>query len=114
MIKLHDKYFKAFISEKEIDDVTQDLTNRTVVILEDIIDTGRTLDEVHRIFKNEDVKQLYIATLFYKPEAYNKDFKLHYIGIEIPNKFIVGYGLDYDGLGRDLPAVYQLKKKNII
>ncbi|MFP4847168.1 adenylate kinase [Winogradskyella sp. PE311] len=89
--------------------LTQDLTGRTVVILEDIIDSGNTLEEVHRIFKNENVKQLIIATLFYKPEAYSKDFKLHYVGMEIPNKFIVGYGLDYDGLGRDLPDVYQLK-----
>ncbi len=89
--------------------LTQDLTNRTVVILEDIIDSGRTLEEVHRIFRNENVKQLKIATLFHKPEAYKKDFKLHYVGIEIPNKFIVGYGLDFDGLGRDLPEIYQLK-----
>lgn len=89
--------------------LTQDLTGRTVVILEDIIDTGSTLHEVHRIFKNENVKQLKIATLFFKPEAYNKDFKLHYVGLEIPDKFIVGYGLDYNGLGRDLPEVYQLK-----
>ena len=90
--------------------LTQDLTGRTVVILEDIIDTGNTLGEVHRIFKNENVKSLKIATLFYKPEAYKKDFKLHYVGIEIPNKFIVGYGLDYDGLGRDIPEVYQIKE----
>lgn len=89
--------------------LTQDLTGRTVVILEDIIDSGNTLEEVHRIFRNENVKQLIIATLFYKPEAYKKDFKLHYVGMEIPNKFIVGYGLDYKGLGRDMPAVYQLK-----
>jgi adenylate kinase len=89
--------------------LTQDLTGRTVVILEDIIDSGKTLHEVHRIFKNEKVKALKIATLFFKPEAYDKDFKLHYVGIEIPNKFIVGYGLDYDGLGRDLPEVYQIK-----
>ncbi|OZV66929.1 adenylate kinase [Winogradskyella aurantia] len=89
--------------------LTQDLTGRTVVILEDIIDSGNTLEEVHRIFKNEKVKDLRIATLFYKPEAYDKDFKLHYVGKEIPNKFIVGYGLDYNGLGRDLPSVYQLK-----
>lgn len=175
MIKLHDLYFKPFISEQEIDTavqnmvdaiseelgdeipvfvgilngsfmlvsdfvkkypkpcevtfiklasyegvkstediqrligLTQDLTGRTVVVLEDIIDSGNTLEEVHRIFKNENVKQLLIATLFYKPEAYKKDFKLHYVGMEIPNKFIVGYGLDYDGLGRDLPDVYQLK-----
>jgi adenylate kinase len=89
--------------------LTQDLSGRTVVILEDIIDSGNTLEEIHRIFRNENVKQLVIATLFYKPEAYKKDFKLDYVGLEIPNKFIVGYGLDYNGLGRDLPAVYQLK-----
>jgi len=89
--------------------LTQDLTGRTVVILEDIIDSGNTLAEVHRIFKNEKVKDLKIATLFFKPESYKKDFKLHYIGIEIPSKFIVGYGLDYNNLGRDLPEVYQLK-----
>jgi adenylate kinase len=89
--------------------LTQDLTGRTVVILEDIIDSGNTLEDVHRIFKNENVKELLIATLFYKPESYKKDFKLHYVGIEIPDKFIVGYGLDYNGLGRDLPGVYQLK-----
>ncbi len=89
--------------------LTKDLTGRTVIILEDIIDSGKTLAEVHRIFKQEKVKTLKIATLFFKPEAYKKDFKLHYVGIEIPDKFIVGYGLDYDGLGRDLTEVYQLK-----
>lgn len=89
--------------------LTQDLTGRTVVILEDIIDSGNTLAEVHRIFKNEKVKQLIIATLLYKPEAYKKDFKLDYVGIEIQSKFVVGYGLDYNGLGRDLPEIYQLK-----
>ena len=89
--------------------LTQDLSGRTVVILEDIIDSGNTMDEVHRIFKNEGVEKLLIATLFFKPEAYKKDFKLHYIGIEIPNKFIVGYGLDYNGLGRDIPEIYQIK-----
>lgn len=89
--------------------LTQDLTGRTVVVLEDIIDTGNTLEEVHRIFENEDVKELRIATLFYKKEAYKKDFHIHYIGIEIPNKYIVGYGLDYNGLGRDLPSIYQVK-----
>jgi len=89
--------------------LTQDLSGRKVVILEDIIDSGNTLEEVHRIFEHENVDELKIATLFYKPEAYKKDFKLHYVGLEIPNKFIVGYGLDYNGLGRDLPEIYQLK-----
>ena len=89
--------------------LTQDLSGRTVVVLEDIIDTGNTLGEIYRIFNSENVKTLKIATLFHKPDAYKKDFKLHYIGITIPNKFIVGFGLDYDGLGRDLPEVYQIK-----
>lgn len=89
--------------------LTQDLTGRKVVILEDIIDSGNTLEEVHRIFEYENVGELKIGTLFYKPEAYKKDYKLHYVGLEIPNKFIVGYGLDYNGLGRDLPEIYQLK-----
>lgn len=89
--------------------LTQDLTNRTVVVLEDIIDSGNTLNEVHRIFKNENVKHLLIASLFFKPEAYKKDFKIHYTGMTISNEFIVGYGLDYNGLGRDLPEVYQIK-----
>ena len=89
--------------------LTQDLSGRAVVVLEDIIDTGGTLNEIYRIFKNENVKQLIIATLFFKPDAYNKDFKIHYVGMEIPDKFIVGYGLDYNGLGRDLPEIYQLK-----
>lgn len=90
--------------------LTQDLSGRSVIILEDIIDTGNTLAEVHRIFKNENVKSLKIATLFYKPDAYKKDFKIHYVGIKIPNKFIVGYGLDYDGLGRNLSEIYQIKE----
>lgn len=90
--------------------LTQDLKDRTVIVLEDIIDTGNTLAEIHRIFKKENVKILKIATLFHKPEAYKKDFKIHYIGMKIPNKFIVGYGLDYNGLGRNLPEVYQIKE----
>ena len=68
-----------------------------------------TVEELKELFKKQNVKHFKIATLFFKPEAYKKDLKLDYIGIRIPNKFIVGYGLDYDGLGRNLPEVYQLK-----
>lgn len=94
---------------KRLIGLNEDVSGRTVVILEDIIDTGNTLESIYDIFENKGVKKLHIATLFYKPEAYRKDLKIDYIGIEIPNKFIVGYGLDYDGLGRDLPEVYQIK-----
>lgn len=90
--------------------LTQNLNDRAIVVLEDIIDTGNTLGEIHRIFKNENVKSLKIATLFHKPQSYKKDFKIHYIGMNIPNKFIVGYGLDFDGLGRNLPEIYQIKE----
>ncbi|HOD09139.1 MAG TPA: hypoxanthine phosphoribosyltransferase [Flavobacterium sp.] len=93
---------------KQLIGLNQDLTGRTVVIVEDIVDTGNTVEELKAIFKEKNVKHLKIATLFFKPEAYKKDIKIDYIGIRIPNKFIVGYGLDYDGLGRNLPDVYQL------
>ena len=81
---------------------------RDVVILEDIVDTGNTLEEIYRIFKDKKVKSFRIATLFFKPDAYKKDFKIDYVGKPIPNRFIVGYGLDFDEVGRNLPQVYQL------
>ncbi|MDN3671839.1 hypoxanthine phosphoribosyltransferase [Flavobacterium branchiarum] len=93
---------------KQLIGLNQDLTGRSVVIIEDIVDTGNTVVELKEIFKQQNVKHLKIATLFFKPEAYKKDVKIDYIGIRIPNKFIVGYGLDYDGLGRNLSEVYQL------
>jgi hypoxanthine phosphoribosyltransferase len=67
------------------------------------------LVELKELFKAQNVKHFKIATLFFKPEAY-KDIKIDYVGIRIPNKFIVGFGLDYDGLGRNLPEVYKLKE----
>lgn len=94
---------------KQLIGLGQNLEGRTVVIIEDIVDTGNTLVELKKMFEKEKVKELKIATLFLKPDAYTKDIKLDYVGIEIPDKFIVGYGLDYDGLGRNLPEVYQLK-----
>ena len=93
---------------KKLIGVNQNLEGRTVVIVEDIVDTGNTIEELKAIFKQEKVKHLKIATLFFKPDAYKKDIKLDYVGIRIPDKFIVGYGLDYDGLGRNLTDVYQL------
>lgn len=94
---------------KQLIGINQDLSGRTVIVIEDIVDTGNTVEELKVLFKNKGVKHFKIATLFFKPEAYKKDIKLDYIGIRIPNKFIVGFGLDYDGLGRNLPEVYQLK-----
>ncbi len=95
---------------KQLIGLNQDLTGRTVIVIEDIVDTGNTVVELKELFKKKNVKHLKIATLFFKPEAFKKELKLDYIGIRIPNKFIVGFGLDYDGLGRNLPEVYQLKE----
>lgn len=95
---------------KQLIGINQNLTGRTVVLIEDIVDTGNTLVELKELFKKQNVKHFKIATLFFKPEAYTKDIKIDYIGIRIPNKFIVGFGLDYDGLGRNLPEVYKLKE----
>ncbi len=97
---------------KELVGLQENLKGKTVVILEDIIDTGNTLEEIFRIFADKEVKALKIATLFFKPDIYKKKLKIDYIGLSIPNKFIVGYGLDYDGLGRNLSDIYQLKTKN--
>jgi len=96
---------------KQLVGVNEDLEGRTVVILEDIIDTGNTLQEIYEIFKDKKVKQLKIATLFFKPDVFKKELPIDYIGIPIPDKFIVGYGLDYDGLGRNLENIYQLTTK---
>ena len=95
---------------KQLIGINQDLTGRSVIIIEDIVDTGNTLVELKELLKKQNVKHFKIATLFFKPEAYTKDIKIDYIGIRIPNKFIVGFGLDYDGLGRNLPEVYKLKE----
>jgi hypoxanthine phosphoribosyltransferase len=94
---------------KQLIGLSQNLEGRSVVIIEDIVDTGNTIEELKKLFEQQNVKQLKIATLFFKPEAYTKTIPLDYIGFEIPDKFIVGYGLDYDGLGRNLPEIYQLQ-----
>lgn len=95
---------------KQLIGLNQNLEGRTVVVLEDIVDTGNTIEELKDLFKKQNVKHFKIATLFFKPDAYKKNIKIDYIGIRIPNEFIVGFGLDYDGLGRNLPEVYQLKQ----
>jgi hypoxanthine phosphoribosyltransferase len=95
-------------SVKELIGINQDFSGRSVVIIEDIVDTGNTIEELKHLFKAQNVKRFKIATLFFKPEVYKKEIKIDYVGIRIPNKFIVGYGLDYDGLGRNLTEVYKL------
>jgi hypoxanthine phosphoribosyltransferase len=85
-----------------------DLFDRDVVILEDIVDTGKTLNEFLPKLDHQQPKSLKIAALLHKPEATQYPMKIDYVGFNIPNKFVVGYGLDYDGLGRNYKEIYQL------
>jgi hypoxanthine phosphoribosyltransferase len=85
-----------------------DLYDRDVVILEDIVDTGKTLNEFLPKLDHQQPKSLKIAALLHKPEATQFELKIDYLGFRIPNKFVVGYGLDYDGLGRNFKEIYQL------
>ena len=84
----------------------EDLKDRNVVVLEEMVDSGNTIEKVIGELKKLNPKSLKIATLFFKPEAYKKNIKLDYIGMDVPNDFLVGYGLDYDGLGRNLQDIY--------
>ncbi|WP_291871250.1 adenylate kinase [Maribacter sp.] len=95
-------------------DLPENIEGRSVIILEDIIDTGRTLKELIHLFSRTNVKEFKIATLFYKSEVYRGEYSIDYFGLDIPDKFIVGYGLDYDELGRNLKEVYQLNQTTMI
>jgi hypoxanthine phosphoribosyltransferase len=85
-----------------------DLTGRHVVVLEDIIDTGKTLSEFLPQLQNQQPLSLKIAALLHKPEATVYPVSINYLGFSVPNKFLLGYGLDYDGLGRNIKEIYQL------
>jgi hypoxanthine phosphoribosyltransferase len=93
---------------KELIGWNEDINNKTIVVLEDIVDTGNTLERIVDELVIRKAAEIKIAALLYKPEAYTKSIPLHYIGFEIPNNFVVGFGLDYDGFGRNLPSVYTL------
>lgn len=93
---------------KRLIGVNEDLKDRTVVILEDIIDTGVTIDHIIKQLSGYEPAKIIIATLLYKSEIYNNKYPIDYYCFDIPQKFIVGYGLDYNGYGRNLPNIYQV------
>ena len=93
---------------KELIGWNEDIKGKSVVIVEDIVDTGNTLERIVDELVIRKVSEIRIATMLFKPAAYKKTIPLDYIGFEIPNDFVVGYGLDYDGYGRNLPSVYSL------
>ncbi len=90
--------------------LNEDVEGKRVLILEDIVDTGRTYAHIHKVLMDAGAKDVRMATMTMKPEAYKGDIPVHYVGMEIPNKFVVGRGLDYDGYGRNLNDIYQLKE----
>jgi hypoxanthine phosphoribosyltransferase len=85
-----------------------DLIGRDIIIIEDIVDTGKTLNEFLPKLLHHQPASLKIAALLHKPEAVTYPIRIDYLGFSIPNKFVVGYGLDYDGLGRNYKEIYQL------
>ncbi len=93
---------------RELIGLDQVLVDRTVVVIEDIIDTGITMDYTLEKLRKLGASDVRIATLLFKPEAFRKNYPIDYVGIVIPNEFIVGYGLDYDGHGRNLPDIYKI------
>ncbi len=93
-------------SVKQLIGLNQDIKGQHVVILEDIVDTGITLENIMRQLDGFQPASIRIVTLLFKPESFTKDMKLDYVGFTIPNDFIVGYGLDYNGYGRRYRDIY--------
>ena len=93
---------------KEVIGINEDLTDRTVVIVEDIVESGLTVKRIIESLGTRNPKSVHVCTLFQKPELLKENIKVDYVTIPIPNDFIVGYGLDYDQQGRQLRDVYTL------
>ncbi|MDD2387613.1 MAG: hypoxanthine phosphoribosyltransferase [Bacteroidales bacterium] len=95
---------------KRLIGLNEDIKDRTVVILEDIIDTGITIDNIVKQLKGYEPAEIKIASLLIKSEVYNNLYKIDYFCFDIPNEFIIGYGLDYNGLGRNLKHIYKISE----
>lgn len=93
---------------REIMGLNIDVTNRVIIIVEDIVETGLTMSHMIETLNAQNPKAIRVATLLTKPERLKVEVPLNYVAFRIPNDFIVGYGLDYDGLGRNLPDIYTL------
>jgi hypoxanthine phosphoribosyltransferase len=95
----------------ELMGLREEIKGRHVIVLEDIVDSGITMHQVLINLAHKNPLSVEVATLLFKPVALRKDVELKYVGFEIPNKFVVGYGLDYDALGRNLKDLYVLKEE---
>ena len=95
---------------KQVIGLEESIKEREVILLEDIIDTGNTVEEILREMENYQPKSIRVATMLFKPDVFDKKYTVDYVGKDIPNKFVVGFGLDYNGLGRNLTEIYQLEE----
>jgi len=93
---------------KELIGWNEDIKDKHVIVIEDIVDTGNTIERIVGELTIRKAAGIKIATLLYKPNSYTKDVHIDYVGFEIPNDFVIGYGLDYDGYARNLPSIYTL------
>lgn len=92
-------------------DLKSEVEGRPIIIIEDIVDTGNTVKYLIKHLNKKKCKSVDVATLLLKPEVFDYSFPVNFVGLEIANKFVVGYGLDYDGFGRNLKHLYQIKEK---
>ena len=100
--------FQSTGKHREFIGLDTPLRDRHVIVLEDIVDTGGTMQLLLGQFAEQEPLSVAIASLLFKPEALMHPISVKYVGFEIPNDFVVGYGLDYDGLGRNLRAIYKV------
>jgi hypoxanthine phosphoribosyltransferase len=101
--------FKSTGIVNELIGLVEDVKDRTVVILEDIVETGNTLMKIDYMLKSLGAKKVIVVCMFVKRDIYKGEIPIDYAGIDIPNEFVVGYGSDYDGMGRNLNELYILK-----
>ncbi len=93
---------------RELIGMNEELQGRHVIVVEDIVDSGMTMDYLLKDIQKYKPASLRLACFCLKPDAFVKDFNIDYLGMKIENAFVVGYGLDYDGYGRNLPEIYKL------
>ncbi len=95
---------------KEVIGLSDEIEGRTIIVIEDIVDTGTTITNLIKTLTEKNPAEIKVATLLFKPQSLKCDIKPDYVGFEIPSKFIIGFGLDLDGLARNLPDIYVLNE----
>jgi hypoxanthine phosphoribosyltransferase len=93
---------------KQLIGLNEVLKGKTVIVVEDIVDTGHTLDSILKQLAGFEPADVKLASFLFKPDSFQYDYKIDYLGFSIPNDFIVGYGLDYDGFGRNFDSIYTI------